>query len=67
MLHSGGPQPSLMFVDKAWSIPYDGAPEVLYLGRLQPYLQTLDWERKACQGQTLEVVRAKNYELYLVL
>ncbi len=60
---SGGPQPSLMFVDKAWSIPYDGEPEGLYLGRLQPNLQTLDWAWKACQGQTPEGARAKNYEL----
>jgi hypothetical protein len=42
-----------MFVDKAKSRPKSGArKKVLHLGRLQPYLQTLDYARKACQEET---------------
>jgi len=44
-------QSSLMLVGEAtleWS-----TWKVFHSGRLQPYPQTLDWARKACQRQTL--------------
>ncbi len=49
MLFPGRPfQPSLMFVDKAKSLPLKD----LHSSRLRPYSQTLDKAEKACQWQT---------------
>ncbi len=43
-----------MFVGKAKSLALEWSIlEVLYSGILQPYLQTLDLDGKACQEQTL--------------
>jgi len=39
-----------MFAGKARGVPYNGAPEMLHLGSLQTYPQTLDLAGKACQG-----------------
>ncbi len=47
-----------MFMGKARSLPYSGVSEWCFIHsfRLQPYLQTLDYARKACQGQTLYLI-----------
>jgi hypothetical protein len=46
-------QPGLMFTGKVRSPQYNDGPVKLYLGRPQPYTQTLDLAGKAHQVQTL--------------
>jgi hypothetical protein len=46
-----------MFVDKAWSQPrVEPLKYVLHSFRLRHYSQALDWARKACKEQTLQLI-----------
>ncbi len=45
-----------MFAGKIVKLPYSGNPEMCFTRVGSAYLQTLDYARKACQGQGLELI-----------